>query len=196
MTVFKLIEEESATQDIVNNYAKVKATWGITFVPDFFKVIANQSNVFDGIWAGYKNILADGLLPAEVKEMIFLTVALQRGCVYCSSTHLAICDMLEVPKDTLETIKSNLASVNPERIKDILSFVEKTVNSPDQVTDQDYSNINGHGIAEDEIIEILAMVFLSNTAVNMALAMGMRNIETQISDYLSTENLKTGLEAA
>jgi len=194
MARFDLIHEADANEKTQSIYKDVKETFGIAHIPDYFKLIALQHPLFEGIWSGYKNILNNGILPLQVKEMIFLTVALNRGCVYCSSTHLAVCDMVDVPKQTLEMMKTDINEVNPERVRNILNFAVKTIEDPDSVTEKDYAKFYDDGVSQEEVIEIFAMVFLSNTAVNMALSMGMKNIEIEISDYLKAENLKTGLE--
>jgi uncharacterized peroxidase-related enzyme len=194
MANFRKIEEAEAENKINNLYVDLKNRFGITFVPDFFKFIAPHEDVATGIWAGYEHILLGGCLPQQVKELIFVTVALRRGCVYCSSTHLAVCDMLEVPTDVLESIKTEIDNVTPDRFKDILLFAVKMIEAAETFSEDDFKSLNKHGISEAEITEIIGMTFLANTAVNVALSMGMKVIEPEIKEYLKTENLRTGLE--
>ena len=174
-------------------YLKIKNTFGISFVPNFFKMIANHKDVFKGIWKAYENILANGELPLQIKELIFLYTALEKGCNYCSSTHLAVCDMLDVTMNNLEGLKNNIDKVTPKEVRAVLMLVHKTIRLPESITQEDYTELKKLDFSNAEISEILCMTHLANTAVGLALISGLKEIEPEIEDYLKDHNLTTGL---
>ena len=174
-------------------YVTIKNTFGISFVPNFFKVIAKHHDVFDGIWTAYENILAEGELPLQVKEMIFLYTALEKGCVYCSSTHLAVCDMLNIESKNIHGLKNDLNKVTPKELQVVLKLIQKYIQDPKSILEEDREILKKMGFSDCEISEVICMVHLSYTAVSMALFMNLDDIENEINEYLSDNNLDTGL---
>ena len=191
-TYFTLTQEADADNRVDTIYKDVKEKFQITFIPSFFKAMAFHEHVFAGVWDGYKSLLVKGIIPTNIKEMIFLTVAISKGCNYCSSTHLAVCDMLEVSKENIQSILEDVDNVSPERIKLILKYSLSIINSPHDVTEDNYNEMLQVGITEEEIVDIIGITILSNTAVNIAQSMGL-DVEEEINQYLTTANLSTGL---
>ena len=192
MKSYSFIESGSDAQ-VDELYLKIKNTFGINFVPNFFKMIASHKDVLNGIWSGYANILASGELPLQIKEVIFLFVALEKGCNYCSSTHLAVCDMLEVTSENIKNIKDDLEVVRPEELKAVLMFVKKVVHFPGNVGGEDYQALRDMNFSDSEVSEIHCMVILAHSAVCIALANQLDEVESEISVYLDDHELETGL---
>jgi uncharacterized peroxidase-related enzyme len=191
---FKLTQENQADDKTELIYNSIKEKFQITFIPSFFKAIAPNEKLINGIWNGYERLLIDGIIPKEIKEMIFLTVAINKGCNYCSSTHLAVCDMLDVSKENISSILSDLDEVCPTRVRLILNFSLDLITKPKEITKEHYDRLNEYGVTNEEIIDIIGITILSNTAVNIAQSMGL-SVEKEIVDYLKGENLNTGLES-
>jgi len=183
--------EESHSEEISNFYIDIKNTFGITYTPDFFKILANNFTVALGVWEGYKNILASGCLPLQIKEMIFLYVALERKCNYCSSTHLAVCNMVDVNHDNINGLKNDLDLIKPTEIRIVLYFVRDFIKGNSTVLS--LKELNRIGFSEEEVVEIISMITLCNTAVNIALTLEISDIEPEINEYLTECNLQTGL---
>ncbi|OUR93558.1 hypothetical protein A9Q84_19005 [Halobacteriovorax marinus] len=191
-TYFKLTQEGMADERVEAMYSDIKTKFNVTFIPDFFKALAFHESLFAGIWDGYQKLLVEGTIPKNIKEMIFLTIAIHKGCNYCSSTHLAVCNMLEVSNDNLSSILKNVEDVNPRRVRLILEFSLSLISNPRSIADETYDDLKAEGITEEEIVDIIGITILSNTAVNMAQSMGL-SVEEEIQEYLDQEDLQTGL---
>ena len=194
MGYFELITEDQAGPKEKSSYVEIKNVFGITSVPDFFLALASSSDTFSAAWGAYKEILAGGILPQQIKEIIFLAVALNRRCIYCSSTHLAVCDMIDgISSAEIDALMDDITQLTPQRIQDIVTFAIKYVESPTAITEEDFKNLDEHGISEREVTEIITMAGLAYYAINIAQAMGIE-VETEISEYLAEHNLQERLK--
>jgi alkylhydroperoxidase/carboxymuconolactone decarboxylase family protein YurZ len=46
----------------------------------FWKVFANHVDAMENLWGRMKVVMAEGELPAAVKEMIYVAVSITNGC--------------------------------------------------------------------------------------------------------------------
>ncbi len=187
--------KQGIDRDVDKVYLKIQNTFGISFVPNFFKLIANNKNILNGIWTAYEKILAGGMIPLHIKEVIFLYTALEKGCNYCSSTHLAVCDMLKVNSVNIDGIKNDIELVTPTELKLILKLTKNIINYTNDTSEgNEIHELIEIGLSKDEISEILCMIHLADTAVSLALSSGLDDIENEISSYLTEKSLATGLK--
>jgi uncharacterized peroxidase-related enzyme len=194
LNFFELVGEEKASEELKKSYTEIKDVFGIASVPDFFLSLASNNSVFDSAWGGYKKILADGVLPQQIKEIIFLCVSLNRRCMYCSSTHLAVCDMIDsITSLEIETMMEDINSITPERVRDVVVLAIKYVEDPASATKEDFARLRSHGITDREISEIITMAGLAYYAVTIAQAMGIE-VEKEIEEYLEENNLNSKLK--
>lgn len=185
--------EASGEDDLQDLYLEIKNTFGISFVPNFFKMMANHHDVLKGLWKAYQKILFDGELPLQVKEVIFLYTALEKGCRYCSSIHLAVCSMLKVGTENLNGIKSDLNEVTPMELQLVLKLVRKVMYHPNDVDENDFQALKEMDFSDMEISEILCMSHLAQVAVGMAMTANLNEIEPEIFSYLKKEQLDPGV---
>lgn len=89
MATVKYIEEASAPAEVRKIYAEIKQTFGLPFVPNLFKVMANHPAYLETSWARVKTIMGSGKLSREMKEVIALAVSATNNCAYCIDAHTA-----------------------------------------------------------------------------------------------------------
>lgn len=185
--------ESGCDEEVDEIYLNIKNTFGVTFVPNFFKVLAHHKFLLQGVWNCYEKVLASGDLPLQVKEVIFLYTALENGCNYCSSTHLAVCDMLEFGEDNILALKNDIDKIRPKELQAVLSLVKKVLHAPESINKNDYHELSVMGFSDSEVAEMLCMIHLAKTAVRIALMNGLSDIEPEISEYLKNNSLSTGI---
>lgn len=89
MATIKYVEEAGAPDEITKVYADIKTWFGLPFVPNLFKVMANHPAYLEVTWARVKVILGPGKLDRKTKEMIALAVSATNNCHYCVDAHTA-----------------------------------------------------------------------------------------------------------
>ena len=89
MPIFKPIQESEAKGKVKEIYDEIKTTRQITEVPNFWKMLANDSNELDRTWSSLKEIMKKGALDPVTKELIYVAVSITNSCEYCIKSHSA-----------------------------------------------------------------------------------------------------------
>ena len=161
MAFLPMIEESSAQGIAADVFSAFKQTKGTPFVPNFFKTLANSPTVAQGTWNVYRDVGHHGKVPKTIKEMLFVAISQARGCRYCEAAHQAICRLFGVDKEALETLSRDLNALKPGRTRDVIKFGLKAALEPQSVTQEDYDLLRRHGLADEEIVEIIGMAAFS-----------------------------------
>ncbi len=83
MPAIAMIPEAEATGKVREIYADIKATLGIDFVPNLYKVMAARPAYLEANWAKSKAVMAaPGKLDRLTKEIVAVAVSAVNGCVY------------------------------------------------------------------------------------------------------------------
>ena len=83
MGSLKPIAEREAQGEAARVYAEIREALGISFVPNFFKTLANSPTALRGTWEAYRNASWRGSVPTVLKEMMFVAISSARKCHYC-----------------------------------------------------------------------------------------------------------------
>lgn len=89
MATVKFIEEKDAPGEVKEIYSDIKKTWGIPFVPNLFKAMANNPDYLNATWHRAKVIMGKGKLDPKTKQVIALAVSATNNCDYCIHAHTA-----------------------------------------------------------------------------------------------------------
>lgn len=121
MSILPLVGEDSneGVRQVFEEFRQDKST---SFVPNFFKTMANSPTAVRGTWDVYRQVGNLGVVPTVLKEMIFVVISAARNCKYCESAHLAFCKVLGVDSETMADLVQNLDLIRPVRLRDILKF--------------------------------------------------------------------------
>ena len=85
--MFKTIEENEATGKVKEVYDDIKGSRGITEIPNFWKMLANDPNELERSWNSLKQVMRKGALDPVTKELIYVAVSITNGCEYCTRSH-------------------------------------------------------------------------------------------------------------
>ena len=89
MAIFKMIEENEASGKVKEVFDDIKNSRGITEIPNFWKMLANDPNELDRTWNSLKDIMKKGALDPVTKELIYVAVSITNSCEYCIKSHSA-----------------------------------------------------------------------------------------------------------
>ena len=85
--MFKTIEEKEATGKVKEVFDDIKGSRGITEIPNFWKMLANDPNELERSWNSLKQVMRKGALDPVTKELIYVAVSVTNGCEYCIKSH-------------------------------------------------------------------------------------------------------------
>lgn len=167
VSILPLVGEDSneGVRQVFEEFRQDKST---SFVPNFFKTMANSPTAVRGTWDVYRQVGNLGVVPTALKEMIFVVISAARNCKYCESAHLAFCKVLGVDSETMADLVQNLDLIRPVRLRDILKFSVTCALNPQGLTAQDYESLRFHGLSSEEIVEIIAMCAFAMYATTFA----------------------------
>ncbi len=84
------MENDGATQPRVQAvFDDIKATRKVTWVNNFWRVLAAHAPTLERIWANVKMVMQPGALDPLTKEMIYIAVSVTNNCEYCIYSHRA-----------------------------------------------------------------------------------------------------------
>ena len=87
MAIFKMIEEHQATGKVKEIFEDIKNSRGITEIPNFWKMLANDQNELERSWNTLKQVMRKGALDPVTKELIYVAVSITNSCEYCTKSH-------------------------------------------------------------------------------------------------------------
>ena len=87
MAIFKMIEENQAAGKVKEVFDDIKSSRGITEIPNFWKMLANDPNELERSWNSLKQVMRKGALDPITKELIYVAVSITNSCEYCTKSH-------------------------------------------------------------------------------------------------------------
>ena len=87
MTIFKMIEENEANGKVKDIFDDIKSSRGISEIPNFWKMLANDPNELERSWSSLKQVMRKGSLDPVTKELIYVAVSITNSCEYCTRSH-------------------------------------------------------------------------------------------------------------
>lgn len=83
MASIKMIAEDAATWKVRTVYEDIRATLGLDFVPNLYKVMAAKPDYLEATWNKTKAVMvAPGKLDRLTKEIIAVAVSAVNACDY------------------------------------------------------------------------------------------------------------------
>jgi len=114
----KPVAEHEADARVAAIYADIKATKGIDFVPNFWRVLATAPDGLELVWTRLKTLMHPesvgrrARLDPSTREIIALAVSATNGCAYCINSHTAALRKLGMDDETLGEVLAITALFN------------------------------------------------------------------------------------
>jgi uncharacterized peroxidase-related enzyme len=112
------VEESEATGRVAAVFADIKATKGIDFVPNIWRVLATNPAQLELLWGRLKAIMhpeaegRSGALSPLTREIIALAVSATNGCPYCINSHTAAVRKLGLDVEALGEVMAIVGLFN------------------------------------------------------------------------------------
>lgn len=114
----KPIAESEASAPVAAIYADIKATKGIDFVPNIWRVLATNPTHLEQMWTRLKAIMhpesvgRTSQLDPVTREAIALAVSATNGCAYCVNSHTAALQRLGLDAEAIGEVLAVTALFN------------------------------------------------------------------------------------
>ena len=89
MTLFKPITDKKASKKVKKIFDTIKKKRKIKFIPNFWRMIANDPETLERTWTSLDQIMRKGALNPLTKELIYVAVSMTNSCEYCIRSHSA-----------------------------------------------------------------------------------------------------------
>jgi AhpD family alkylhydroperoxidase len=112
------VAEAEASAAVAAVYADIKATKGIDFVPNIWRVLATNPAHLEQMWTRLKAIMhpesvgRPSKLDRVTREAIALAVSATNGCAYCVNSHTAALQKLGLDAEAIGEVLAVAALFN------------------------------------------------------------------------------------
>ena len=170
---FPVPEETELPEDLQGLFRKAREKIG--FVPNVFRAYSFRPERLRAWFAHYRQLHEPTPnLDAAEREMIAVAVSMANGCLYCLVAHgaalrEALGDPILADRITLDHRRAGL----DERRTAILDFAVKVTERPLDCTPEDLEYLEGFGLTEEEVWDVVEIASMYNFTNRMSLACGM-----------------------
>ena len=105
----KPIEYADANAEVRAVFDEIIAARGVQDVNNFWKYLAHDPVELRSVWDTLRDVMADGALSPEVKELIYVAVSIANGCDYCVASHSAVAAARGATPDMLNEMRRIVA---------------------------------------------------------------------------------------
>lgn len=151
-----LVEPDKAEPEAKALLDAIQRKMGLT--PNIMRAMANSPAVLRA-YSEFSGALAEGALPARLREQIALQVAELNECGYCLAAHSVIAKQAGLSQ--AEIVASRRGKGTGPREDAALVFARTLVERKGEVTDADVEALREAGFSDGEIAEITANVVLN-----------------------------------
>lgn len=156
MSRIPLPSAQTATGALKESFDAAHARFGV--VPNGVRTLGVSPVALSGFLA-FAGAVAAGSLAAAERERIAVLTAQHNRCGYCLSAHTLGARVAGVSNDEIDA--SRAAKSKDSRAQAILLFADAVIRHRGGVSDDDISAAHRAGLADAELVEIVAEVTLS-----------------------------------
>ncbi len=160
-----LVHYDEASPDVRAVYDEIRTTMGTPDVLNTFKALGHNASVLGAVWGMVRGTIAEGEIPALLKQLILFKISVVAGNEYCTSLHGH--DALNLDStltyDDLTALTSGTCPKLPAAFQVAIEVVSRVALSPKSVADEDFDfeeQLRDEGFSESEIDELLAQGLL------------------------------------
>ncbi|ETK35528.1 carboxymuconolactone decarboxylase family protein [Microbispora sp. ATCC PTA-5024] len=129
------------------------------YVPNYLRVLAPRPEVYQA-WLRLAEAVRAGM-DLRRYELVTLTAARRLGSAYCGLAHAGVLRQRFYDDAALRAIVADHhdAGLAPVDVA-VMDFADRVAADPTAVTERDIAVLRGHGLADDDILQIVLAVCL------------------------------------
>lgn len=179
----KTVPEDKATGDLKRAYEEVLRARGK--ISNIMRVQSLNPNALRSHLELYVNLVygKSGLSRAE-REMIATAISASNCCDYCVSHHGEALRFYLKNGDQLTAFKhGQVPETVPQRTKALIDYALKLTLEPKTVVRQDLEALQGIGISDSEILDLVLLTAYVNYVNRVAQGLGVEHDEKEAQGY-------------
>jgi uncharacterized peroxidase-related enzyme len=142
------------------------------FIPNVFLVLAHRPEEFRAFMAYHDALMEkDSGLSKGERELIVVTTSALNDCQYCVVAHGAIARIRMKDPLIADQVAINYRKADvTDRQRAMLAFAVKVALRSQEIVDDDFATLRGHGLSDEDIWDIgaiAAFFALSNRMANL-----------------------------
>ncbi len=174
---YPMVPYDEASPEVKAIYDDTMKTLQLPFVLNWFKCQGDNATLLKGNWSKLKNTLMEGEVPNVLKQLIIYNVSNKRGCQYCSHAHGIFADsmssMISEEEGFKATEKMDSPSM-PVSYRTAVNVVTKAALHHQDISDEDFAELQAAGFSRKEIQELMAQADLVNMLNTIADVSGIK----------------------
>ena len=146
------------------------------FIPNVFLTLAHRPEELRAFMAYHDALMEkdSGLTKAD-REMIVVATSSDNNCQYCVIAHGAILRIRAKDSLIADQVATNYRKADiTERQKAMLDFAMKVSNAAQEVCEEDFETLHGHGFSDEDIWDIAGVTAFFGLSNRMANVTSMR----------------------
>lgn len=173
---YRLVEYNEADGEVKAIYDDAMQSLQLPFVLNWFKCQGNNATLLRGNWSKLKSTLIEGQVPNVLKQLIIYNVSNLRGCDYCAQAHGIFADSMSKMISGEEGYRAtNLeSSLLPSSYKTAIRLVTKAALYTQQLSDEDFEELQKEGFTDAEVQELMSQADLVNMLNTIATISGIK----------------------
>lgn len=151
-----MIAEEDATGRTAELYERIKASTGLPFVPDMFRLTSTDPRLLEVLVTGYGGVFGGDTLPRHLKELISAWTSRLNGCPYCVGTHSWFLYQFGGSDELLDAVATASTAEDlpvDERTLPLMQLVTKVSTGAYAITDADWEKAAAAGWSDAEMLD-------------------------------------------
>jgi uncharacterized peroxidase-related enzyme len=166
------IPEADATGAVQETYARIRAGFGM--VPNFFRAQAPTPGFLAAQVAFFSSVLADGALPARIKEQIAVVVSGLNTSSYCIALHMENLRTLGIEKALGRKLAVDYPHAPVEsNVLALFRLADKLTRQPADVQKADWDAAFAAGWSEAQLLEAVQVAAAMNFANRISIGLGL-----------------------
>ncbi|WP_355660972.1 peroxidase-related enzyme [Halomonas salifodinae] len=153
MSYLETIAPDQAPEEVAAMYRRQQVHYG--FLPNYARVFSHRPEVMSR-WAALQATIRRPMAPRRF-ELVTLAAARALGNTYCALAHAQALSGL-LGRTAALAVARGEAAVLSEAERAMMTFAAKVACRAQTVTAEDIATLRGHGLGDDEIFDIVAVV--------------------------------------
>lgn len=140
--------------------------------PLFDRLLANDEKLYEAFLPLQKAIKETDF-PDNLREAVITFVSMKNGCKYCTDSHSKLLEELVDQEDVLNWLKNYKESEMSEEWKAVLTYAERLIAKPVEVTKEDVERLKEHGYDAQKMSALNQIVAYTSYTNQLSMGLGL-----------------------
>lgn len=141
-------------------------------VPLFNRLLANDAELYDA-FLPLQEAIQTTPLGDDLREAVITFVSMKNGCKFCTESHRKLLENHIDESDVLEWLNHYADSDMDETWKAVLSYADRLVAKPVQVTKEDIQRLKDCGYDQKQIVQLNQTIAYTSYTNQLSMGLGL-----------------------